>query len=124
MGIQALTTILLRSSESFNELDIVTLQRTWYDLVHETISIEETLSTSDVLKVVKLLEMAVRKACELGRTSLLWIEHFDRVLTLLSFIRAERTGNWNLHLDSVRDMLPTFLAAGYTHYTKSTTLYL
>ena len=124
LGIQALATILLRSNESFNELDIVTLQRTWYDLVHETISIEEALSTSEVLKVGKLLGMAVREARELGRTSFLWIEHFDRVLTLLSFIRAERTGNWNLHLDSVRDMLPTFHAAGHTHYARATTLYL
>ena len=60
----------------------------------------------------------------MGRTSFLWIEQFDRVLTLLSFIRAERTENWNLHLDSVRDMLPTFHAAGYIHYANATTLYL
>ena len=122
LGIQAIATVLLRSSQSFNELDSVTLQRTWYDLVHETISVEEALSTSEVLKLGKLLEMAVSEARELGRTSFLWIEHFDRVLTLLSFIRAERTGNWNLHLDSVRDMLPTFHAAGHIHYVKATTL--
>ena len=48
---------------------------------------------------------------DLGRTAKLWIQHFDRVLTLLHFIRAERTGDWALHIESVCKMLPTFHAA-------------
>ena len=46
------------------------------------------------------------------------------MLTLLRFIRAERTGDWALHLDSVREMLPTFHAAGHLPYAKSAQLYL
>ena len=43
---------------------------------------------------------------------------------LRRFIKAERTGNWDLHLHTVRGMLPYFLAAGHTLYGKSAYVYL
>ena len=46
------------------------------------------------------------------------------VTILQSFIKAERTGNWELHLQTVHDMLPYFAAAGHNLYTKSAYLYL
>ena len=42
---------------------------------------------------------------------------------MLRFIRAEREGNWILHLDSVVSMLPYFHAAGHIIYAKSAHLY-
>lgn len=39
------------------------------------------------------------------------------------FIRAERTGDWDLHLDSVKEMIPYFHAAGHLNYAKSAHLY-
>ena len=43
---------------------------------------------------------------------------------LRNFIRAERTGNWALHLQSIQDMLPYLAASGHNMYTKSAMLYL
>ena len=43
---------------------------------------------------------------------------------LRRFIRAERTGNWLLHLSVVQEMLPYLAAAGHNSYTKSAYLYL
>ena len=40
------------------------------------------------------------------------------------FIRAERTGDWRLHLCYVRQIIPHFHAAGHLHYAKSGRLYL
>ena len=40
------------------------------------------------------------------------------------FIRAERTGNWKLHLQSIQAMLPYMAASGHNSYTKSGMLYL
>ena len=40
------------------------------------------------------------------------------------FIRAERTGDWKLHLYCIREMLPHLHAAGHLHYAKSARLYL
>ena len=43
---------------------------------------------------------------------------------LTKFIKAERTGNWELHLQSVWNMLPYFAAAGHSLYAKSAYVYI
>ena len=40
------------------------------------------------------------------------------------FVRAERTGDLELHLDSVKAMLPYLHAAGHLSYAKSAHLYV
>ena len=42
----------------------------------------------------------------------------------LSFIRAERTGGWNLHKDTFREFLPIYHAAGHLPYAKAGHTYL
>ena len=46
-----------------------------------------------------------------------WEEYGHMVKLLLQFIKAERTGNWELHLLSVSAMVPYFFAMDYTHCT-------
>lgn len=58
------------------------------------------------------------------RTAKLWLQYLDMVKLLKQFIKAERTGNWNLHLASLRQMLPYFAASGHNLYAKSVHLYL
>ena len=43
---------------------------------------------------------------------------------LRKFLKAERTGNWQLHLQSVKEMLPYFAAAGHNLYVRSAYMYL
>lgn len=43
---------------------------------------------------------------------------------LRSFIRAERTGDWDLHFRALQDMLPYFASSGRYLYTKSGYVYL
>ena len=58
------------------------------------------------------------------KTAQLWLLYMDMIDILRRFIKTERTGNWLRHLQSVRDMLPFFAAAGHHHYAKSGYLYL
>ena len=58
------------------------------------------------------------------RTAVLWIQYCEMIQLLRKFIKAERTGNWDLHLQSVRDMLPYFAAAGHSLYAKSAYVYI
>ena len=62
--------------------------------------------------------------CEKSRTAKLWVQYIEYIETLKLFIRAERTGNWNLHLIAVERMLNVFAATGHVHYAKSARLYL
>ena len=48
----------------------------------------------------------------------------DMVDILRKFIRTERTGNWDLHILVVSEMLPYLVASGINNYTKSSLIYL
>ena len=123
-NVQAIASVLLSAPGVLDQVDAVTIHRTWYDFIHENIALEDALSTKEVFKVAHILEQEIEKARKLGRTAKVWIQHFDHVITLLRFIRAERTGDWDLHIMSVREMLHTFHAAVYLPYAKSAQLYL
>ena len=43
---------------------------------------------------------------------------------MLNFFKAERTGDWKLHLHCMREMIPYFHVAGHFPYAKSARLYL
>ena len=71
--------------------------------------------------VQKLLQEVALKKSSLreSRTESLWLEYMDMIDILRRFIKAERTGNWGLHLKAMQDMLPFFAAAGHNLYLKS-----
>ena len=57
-------------------------------------------------------------------TAALWMQNMSMVDILREFVKAERTGNWLLHLKSSKDMLPFFAACGHNNYVKSVHVYL
>ncbi|XP_065915240.1 uncharacterized protein [Dysidea avara] len=59
-----------------------------------------------------------------SRTAKLWLQYMDMIDVLRKHIRAERIGNWDLHLQAVAEMLPYMAAAGHNNYTKSLHIYL
>jgi len=58
------------------------------------------------------------------RTAQLSLHYIDMVQILCKVIKGERTGDWFLHLKSVWEMLPYFVASGHNWYTKCAYLYL
>ena len=58
------------------------------------------------------------------RTDKLWIQFMDFASIVRMFIRAERTGNGDLHLHATEQMLSFFATAGHNSYLKSVLLYL
>ena len=59
-----------------------------------------------------------------SRTANLWLQFKELILIILTFLKAERLGDFQLHLHSLRCMLPYLAVAGHNRYTKSVTLYL
>ena len=59
-----------------------------------------------------------------GRTATLWLQYHDQVQLVKDYIRAERLSEFDNHLASVCEMLPTFAAAGHSQYAKGARLYL
>ncbi len=44
--------------------------------------------------------------------------------TVKQLLKAQRTGNFLLYLETLKEMLPFYAAAGHLHYTKSVYLYI
>ena len=65
-----------------------------------------------------------RKRSLIGKTAQLWLQYMSTVDILKRFLKAERTGNWLLHLSVVHEMLPYLAAAGHNSYTESAYPYL
>ena len=77
--------------------------------------------------VMKRMHEALEKETGLlksSRTATLWLQYMEMVDILRKYIRAERTGNWDLHLQALSEMLPYLAASGHNHYAKSILVYL
>lgn len=61
---------------------------------------------------------------DIGPTAKFWVQYLKMVSLMNRFIEAERSGNWKLHLESIKQMLPFFHAAGHNNYAKSANVYL
>jgi len=61
---------------------------------------------------------------EKSRTAALWLQYMEMIDVLRTFIKAERTGNWELHLKVLALMLPYLAASGHNLYVKCVRLYL
>ena len=53
-----------------------------------------------------------------------WEEYGEMVKLLLQFVKAERTGNWELHLSSVSAMVPHFFATDRPNYARWLPVYI
>ena len=98
--------------------------RTFYELMSGNISAEEAYSSNVLEKIKGYLKETAESVKISSRASALWVQYMSMINILRKFIRAECTGNWELHLQSIQAMLPYMAASGHNSYTKSGTLYL
>lgn len=80
-------------------------------MCHEKLSAEEVCK-NNVFKAVKGRISQIMKSPSSNRTATLWFEYLNMVSLLHTSIKAERTGDWFLHLQTVQKMLPYLAAAG------------
>jgi len=59
---------------------------------------EETLSSDVLDKIKDSLKKNIELLRKSSRTSASWIQYMSMIDILHKFIRAERAGNWELHL--------------------------
>ena len=87
----------------------------------------ESVTTICKDKTISSIDEALRRTkSDLERfpTGKLWLQYMHMIDVLRRFLKAERTGQWELHIASVSEMLPFMAAAGHHLYTKSLLLYL
>ena len=93
-------------------------------LVDGTVSVE-VIRRSDVPNIIKdRLHKHAESAKISSRTASLWVQYMGMIYILSKYNRAERTGNWALHLQTIQNMLPYLAASGHNLYTTSARVYL
>ena len=115
---------MISSDFALTEDDIIELKAVY----NEVFNLErDGLSLSSVESLGKLsssLQELKDKLISTSRTAKLWLQYDKYVDIVKLFIRAERTGDWALHLSTVAKMLNLFAATGHANYAKSGRLYL
>ena len=59
-----------------------------------------------------------------GNLSAFWISYIDIVEIMLGLLRTSREGDWNLHLSSIREMIPWCFAYDHLNYARYLSVYL
>ncbi|GBN55532.1 hypothetical protein AVEN_51159-1 [Araneus ventricosus] len=119
-----LATIISKELVIDDDMD-ANVQNTIEDVKNNTIPYNDIENCDE--KTEELLYQCNKKLKQYegrGSTGTLWIQYLHMVSIAKEFIRAESMGDWQAHLNCVKEMIPYFHASGHFPYTKSTYLYL
>lgn len=97
------------------------------DLYDHLVSLDITskdIHSNILLSSILTKFIEIKTKLEEHRTASVWCQYMEMVDLLKNFIRSERTGNWKLHLATIRKMIPYFAAAGHNNYVKCAYIYL
>lgn len=94
-------------------------------IIKQNSSYEDVEGSSSILEpYIEQFNATLKNIQSRGPTAKLWVQYFQTVSIVKDFIRSERLGNWQGHLNAVKKMLPFFHASGHYLYAKSAHLYL
>lgn len=118
----------------------ITLQALWRMLVSLLLTFCKTINVDPALHISCLLSSAqnvnelitylklpqfqrvyndfLAQKCQENVNFRFWWNYMETISTLLDFTRGQRKGDWELYLDSFRDMLPYFFRYDHLNYAK------
>ena len=94
------------------------------NLMKHEVDLADVESDENVKTIVQLLDAKLEDMSKRTVPQNCALKHNEMLGILRKFVKAERTGNWMLHLLTVRDLLSCFAANGHNTYTKSWHTYL
>ena len=103
--------------------DLKAAESLYFELVAMEKDAEEVANDEAIVRIQAIRDGHVETLAK-DPTASLWIQYLDMIRILCMFIRAERLGNWYLHLEAVSEMLPYLAASSHSLYAKSASIYL
>jgi len=99
------------------------------DLKKELLQAASSCSTDDLCSLLSCDEFAAMKdsflvAIKINSNFRYWWTYIEMIGVLLMFTRAQRDGNWLLHLQAFKSMLPYFYWYNQTNYARWEVIYL
>ena len=112
------------SQECVTDQEKSTIEQLLVNILSRSAGYNEISGSGELQKLSEELELLKSDLRSRSRTARLWLQYLELLTIVKNYIRAERSGNWHLHLTTTYQMLPIFAATGHIHYAKSTRLYL
>ena len=119
----ALISVLMVTPGSSDSIDKDLLESIYRCILNQEQSAAELIESQCIEDLFQVISQLLDQAANDNRTGKLWVQYIRQVNLIRHFIRAERTGDWELHLYCVRQMIPHFHAAGQFPYAKAARLY-
>jgi len=92
-------------------------------IIKQNSSYEDVEGSSSILEpYIEQFNATLKNIQSRGPTTKLWVQYFQMVSIVKDFIRSERLGNWQGHLNAVKKMLPFFHTSG--HYMQNQHIYI
>ena len=82
------------------------------------------MNTHTVSQLTHIIDGITKEFATESRTGKLWVNYITQVQMIRLFIYAERTGDLDLHMYCITQMIPIFHASGHFAYAKSSRRYL
>lgn len=93
-------------------------------ILHRNVNIDDDDVIYTLKKYDDCMEETSKMLSDRSRVSKLYLQHLKQCDTLRKLRKAERTGNWKLHLEAIRESIPTLAANGHRLYTQTAWIYL
>lgn len=84
---------------------------------------EESFENASVKFIFNAFSEFLGEHSQSQSLSAFWVSYLDIVELLLNLLRSTRQGNWQLHLCSIREMLPWCFAYDCTNYARYLSVY-
>lgn len=59
-----------------------------------------------------------------GPTAKLWVQLYKMTILIKQLLEADKSGNWSLHLQTIKKMIPFFHMSGHNYYAESAHIYV
>lgn len=120
----SLAALILQNTKETSDLGDG-LKQVHTDFLSGKNSVDDVLSSKFIAEATTLFDEKLKSLISSGhRTAKLWAQYFGMVNIMRLFVRAERSGDWALHLFCVQSIIPYFHSAGHFNYAKYAHIYL
>lgn len=112
-----------KDAKNFVDVFFNDLEKLYFNICEK--EFKKHMASSSFAEFVKLFEMYMDfLRLENGKLSEFWMSYIDIVEILLGLLRASREGNWELHVSSIRKMIPWCFAYDNLNYARYLSAYL
>ena len=79
--------------------------------------------SQELMRIIERLDVK-KQSIQASRTAKLWLQFMKMMDILRIFLKEERMGIWELHIQAMYEMMPYLAASGHNVYTKCIHVYL